>query len=40
MLRPSLAYRDADARVCARRLRAALGTEGARTAVAWALAAG
>jgi serine/threonine protein kinase len=40
MLRPSLAYRDADARVCARRLRAALGSEGARTAVAWALAAG
>jgi serine/threonine protein kinase len=42
MVRPSLAYREADARVCARRLRAAVGTEGtrlARTSGAW-LAAG
>jgi serine/threonine protein kinase len=40
MVRPSLAYREADARICARRLRAAVATEGARPATAsgsWAL---
>jgi len=43
MIRPSLAYREADARICARRLRTAVGTEGSRSATAsgaWALAAG
>jgi serine/threonine protein kinase len=42
MVRPSLAYREADARICARRLRAAVGVEGNRMASAsgaWALAA-
>jgi serine/threonine-protein kinase len=41
MVRPSLAYREADARICARRLRAAVGTEGMRMASAsgmWAAA--
>lgn len=40
MVRPSLAYRDADARLCARRLRAALGVTATRAAQAWAQAAG
>lgn len=43
MVRSSLAYREADARICARRLRAAVGTDGSRLASAsgtWALAVG
>jgi hypothetical protein len=39
MLRPSLAYREADARLCARRLRAAVGRGVRRTTSVWALAA-
>lgn len=42
MLRPSLAYREADARICARRLRAAVNAEGSRvssTSGSWAMAA-
>lgn len=40
MVRPSLAYREADARLCARRLRAALGGTATRASQAWAQAAG
>lgn len=43
MVRSSLAYREADARICARRLRAAVAIDGSRMASAsgtWALAAG
>ena len=43
MVRSSLAYRESDARVCARRLRAAVAIDGSRMASAsgtWAMAAG
>lgn len=39
MLRPSLAHREADARLCARRLRAALGSVASRPSSTWAQAA-
>lgn len=40
MVRPSLAYREADARLCARRLRAAVGARAAHVSGTWAMAAG